>query len=72
MKQKLKKVWDAVVMIYGLSAIAVAIIYIFCVGIGSDVHANAVRAMAWLGFGLLIIYSHIRKKKHQNRAATSI
>lgn len=49
-------------MTYGLSAVAVAIIYIFCVGMGSDVHANAVRAMGWLGIGLLIIRSYIPKK----------
>lgn len=62
MKKKLKKVWDAVVMTYGLSAVAVAIIYIFCVGMGSDVHANAVRAMVWLGIGLLTIRGYIPKK----------
>lgn len=30
---------------------------------GSDIHANAVRALVWLGIGLLIINGYIPKKK---------
>lgn len=32
---------------------------------GSDVHANAVRALVWLGIGLLIINGYIPKKKSE-------
>lgn len=61
MKAKLKKVWDITVMTYGIVAVLVAIIYIGCVGMGSDIHANAVRAAAWFGLGLWIIYCNLPK-----------
>jgi hypothetical protein len=63
MKKKIRKVWDSVVFIYGICSIIVAIFYLYQVGMGVGVHANAARAVVWFGLGLLVISNYIPKKE---------